>query len=70
MFVFAFLCYNDKNRYLKDGEIMKYDVVNAWLSSQHLINNPYQLTSLNTFSEKYEAANLRFRRYRHHQKSF
>ena len=26
--------------------------------SNYLINNPYQLTSLNTFAERYEAAKL------------
>ena len=45
-----------KNRY-ENGEIMKLRRSERMVViSNYLINNPYKLTSLNTFAEKYEAA--------------
>ena len=45
-----------KNRY-ENGEIMKLRRSERMVViSNYLINNPYYLTSLNTFAEKYEAA--------------
>lgn len=41
----------------KNGEIMKLRRSERMVViSNYLINNPYKLTSLNTFAEKYEAA--------------